>query len=254
MDNDEKSFKFVNTYEWANIVSNVLYKNEDMHEMSDIFNVEDPAFIQIISKPCKTTLLHLLIDYIFEYYIDYATRKYEYELLKEDYEHILDEYGICYKKKDDFKGQDQWYEYVHDLEKLVLEKAKLFIVNEVFNLLFNNRVLLLDLNKQVSKVIKKIKRKKYPEILKKDGVLKRVEIPEWVKKAICFRDKNRCLFCKSDLSGTYYLRTNVSYDHIVPLEKGGANDPTNFQLLCNVCNGRKREVVIETSDKYMSFW
>ncbi|WP_257133312.1 HNH endonuclease [Bacillus wiedmannii] len=27
------------------------------------------------------------------------------------------------------------------------------------------------------------------------------------------------------------------YNHIVPLDKYGCNDPTNFQLLCKPCNG-----------------
>jgi 5-methylcytosine-specific restriction endonuclease McrA len=42
--------------------------------------------------------------------------------------------------------------------------------------------------------------------------------------------KGRCPVCRSDLSGGYHV------DHVLPLARGGSNDPTNIQLLCKTCN------------------
>ncbi len=40
----------------------------------------------------------------------------------------------------------------------------------------------------------------------------------------------RCVYCKDKLDRKYHV------DHIVPLSKGGSNDPANLQLLCASCN------------------
>ncbi len=39
-----------------------------------------------------------------------------------------------------------------------------------------------------------------------------------------------CVYCKDNLGRKYHV------DHIVPLSKGGSNDPANLQLLCASCN------------------
>lgn len=36
------------------------------------------------------------------------------------------------------------------------------------------------------------------------------------------------------------LRWNVHADHIIPVSKGGTNDPGNLQTLCRYCNLRKK--------------
>lgn len=48
--------------------------------------------------------------------------------------------------------------------------------------------------------------------------------------------RNRCagFACRRSL-----LKCEVNYDHIIPLDRGGTNDPRNIQLLCKRCNSRK---------------
>lgn len=44
---------------------------------------------------------------------------------------------------------------------------------------------------------------------------------------------NQCAKCRKDLNGIF------DADHIVPLSKGGTNDPANSQILCPHCNRTK---------------
>ncbi|MBV4522630.1 HNH endonuclease [Pseudomonas sp. SWRI74] len=66
--------------------------------------------------------------------------------------------------------------------------------------------------------------------------MKRVTIPKWVRRAVFYRDRGRCVLCDKDLFGQINLENHKNYDHIVPLAKHGLNDTSNIQLLCKECN------------------
>ncbi|MBC9785884.1 HNH endonuclease [Heliobacterium chlorum] len=120
---------------------------------------------------------------------------------------------------------------------------------EVFYILFQNRAFLKEFNMHIAFYISntEIKNlstedKKYFE---KDGILKRDNIPKWVRKAIFFRDRGHCCCCNRDLTGLISLiDLEPTMDHIVPLAEGGSNDISNLQLLCKTCNSRKNDVAI----------
>lgn len=60
----------------------------------------------------------------------------------------------------------------------------------------------------------------------------RVSLPSAVKQAVYIRDKGRCAACGS--------ATDLAFDHIVPLAKGGsATSVDNVQLLCRKHNSEK---------------
>jgi hypothetical protein len=82
------------------------------------------------------------------------------------------------------------------------------------------------------------------------GVLRRVKIPQFVRKAIFHRDKGECRTCKKRLDWTLALTLQEHYDHIIPLANGGANDLTNMQLLCGACNLRKSSREVGVSNLY----
>lgn len=48
--------------------------------------------------------------------------------------------------------------------------------------------------------------------------------------------------------------SELYYDHIIPLEKGGANDPTNFQILCQNCNSHKSASIEYQRNYYQLYW
>lgn len=125
------------------------------------------------------------------------------------------------------------------------------ISEEVFFLMFPDRVCLLSLNDRIASAISHVRladldpgTRKY---FQADGVLKRAHLPTWVKRAVFFRERGRCAFCGVDLSGLVSTLSSENYDHIVPLARGGANDITNLQLLCAPCNLTKRDGAPRTS-------
>lgn len=138
---------------------------------------------------------------------------YQY-LLRNDFEFIIDAYN-------DFIFFDG------DLEDIILQLSR-----ELFYILFQNRDFLYRFNYYMS--------------TGNSLIFPRCNIPLWVKRAVRFRDRGRCVCCGKDLSGAFDCEDEnaVHYDHIVSLHEGGLNDVCNIQLLCRECNLSK------SSDSY----
>lgn len=64
-----------------------------------------------------------------------------------------------------------------------------------------------------------------------NGKVPRIPIPKAVREYVMKRDRRQCQKCGSN--------ADLAVDHIVPLSKGGANDMSNFQVLCRRCNSKK---------------
>ena len=56
-------------------------------------------------------------------------------------------------------------------------------------------------------------------------------IPDDVKLLVMARDGGHCCHCGSS--------TEIQYDHIIPLSRGGSSNVENLQLLCGPCNRSK---------------
>jgi hypothetical protein len=128
------------------------------------------------------------------------------------------------------------------------------VTREVFYLLFWNRRFLLEFNKEVSAYISSEKIRLPAKQLNSRGRIRRVITPEWVKKSVYCLDRGRCLKCNRDLSHMLSTDRKQHYDHMVPLEKMGINDPTNIQLLCDACNRKKSSKSSFTSSSYADWW
>jgi hypothetical protein len=250
-----KEFKFRYAYDLASMICQEIYENQNSMNPEEYFtsyDVIDQEFLKKISQPLKNTLLHQYILYTWDFILGYIRDKTGSEEAGEFYQNILDTYEIDYP----VQGRKSHEKYCDLLEHLLVPINKR-IIEETFTILFNNRSLLLEFNTQVSSLIETMKKNDYPNVMEKDGVVKRCSyLPVWLKNAIWFRDKGRCQGCGKDLTGLVSVRgeDQIHHDHINPLEHGGTNDPTNFQLLCNDCNLKKSYVQIYTSDLHQTFW
>lgn len=151
-------------------------------------------------------------------------------------EEKMQEWIIKHVKSNDFESLEVSSEYTSYLEDSYYEIIE-DISRDVFHILFQNRRFLLSFNNFMSEVLK--------------GKSTRVHMPMWVKNSVKYRDNGRCVMCNKNLTGL--LETEIirekQYDHIVPLERGGLNDVTNIQLMCQECN-IKKGIEAETSDNY----
>lgn len=65
---------------------------------------------------------------------------------------------------------------------------------------------------------------------------------EWrrLRQRIFERDEFKCQYC-------YCIPSDLTCDHIIPLVRGGTNDPVNLTAACRSCNSSK-------GDKLLSEW
>jgi HNH endonuclease len=144
------------------------------------------------------------------------------------------------------KVADACYEYTRELQwYAVYEELAKQIGEEVLHTMFPNQLLLGQINEIISHYVREVgpeffaEQPEFAGLFEREGVLKRRQPPEWVRKAVFHRDRGHCVICGSDQSGLMDSQSAPHLDHIVPLELGGLNDLSNMQLLCAVCNGRK---------------
>lgn len=249
--------RFNNTYHFADLVESYIYGDSGFWRYSDeIFKERSLGFK-------KETLLHHFIETTVWNYYNRQFRKYggiyeDDEDFLEFLRNLFDSYNVEIDFFDDlidvYESEDLHEDFKNWWNEKEPEFRELFnkIADDVFYIFFGNRELLLHFNELVAQTVKDTD---YDEInLNSKGKIKRKNIPQWVKKAVFSRDKGRCTKCSKDLTGLIALDAKQHYDHIVPLNQYGANDPTNIQLLCEFCNLKKSGTVIETSKLYLKWW
>lgn len=141
-------------------------------------------------------------------------------------------------------------DYIYDyLSELTLsdwyEECVVKLAQEMFYLLFQNRDFLFRFNCLLSGYHQMACIEPEPHI----------NIPQWAKRAVWFRDRGCCVFCGKDLSGTLNNLGDraIHYDHMISLADFGLNDVANLQLTCQECNLRKLSKS-ETSSKYHQWY
>ena len=227
-----------------------------------MWNYDEDIFIKRSLNFNRKTLLHHYIETTLWNDYNRDIRKYG-----GDYTHHIESFYELFLEfvpsKNPFKNLEKLDDYELDLyndkfTEIWINKEndfrKLFniIADNVFYLLFNNRSLLLKFNEKIAETVSDTL---YEEsVLTEKGKIARKNIPQWVKKAVYSRDKGRCIKCSTDLSGILSTDRRQNYDHIVPLNLFGVNDPTNIQLLCQSCNLTKSGNIIETTDLYAEWW
>ncbi|MGH9611718.1 MAG: HNH endonuclease [Bryobacteraceae bacterium] len=244
---------FHRVYEMADLMAYVV-------DVGDAFDELDWNCAQVsvcLNRFSKSSLLaHFCFTYIRMHDLKTA-RKDPEDMNVEDMESAFKKYAIPFitfkdficrefpdERDDDYIEYEALYSWMHAQEDgafgLLWEK----MTDEVFQLLFGNRGFLLNFNLQLAQFRQE----------RGDTPSPRCFIPQWVKRAIYFRENGKCALCKKDLSGLIAIDPKQHYDHMVPLKALGTNDPCNMQLLCERCNLLKAASPARTSSVYDPWW
>ncbi len=268
---------YYNIYYYCNIADNLLiYFNGFIDWAPTGAQFTEPFFTQLPANFPKYSALHSFCEFVVRRIIHEETHKEleeiqsEYDSLENildkrerllkafnydkqfcnntklevdrlfDYFNIKHQYFFDYLLDDDFTliedAYDDFIEFDADVDEITLQLAK-----EMFYVLFQNRKFLLNFNYYLSK--------------SNSFNIEHCTIPQWVKRAVKYRDRGRCINCGTDLSGQFDVEDErgVHFDHIVPLHNGGINDVSNIQLLCQHCNTSKNATFF-TSNKYKDWY
>ena len=230
------------------MIKNQIYRRPHYFDFFT-FSLDEKDLI-LCSKPAKFTILHRIIESSILFDISHTLKKVGQEVYEDIYAD-LEAYSITYIKHDEYQGED-FHEYLCGLYERELCP---FLEKNVFFLLFEDREVMKKFNLGIAEKVSELKYSTWPHYLKRDGVLKRNTYwPKWLKEGVYRRDNGHCAICKKDLSGLLSNGPNLSIDHIVPLNLGGTNDPTNLQILCSDCNTDKGGDSTHTSDLYSPLW
>ncbi|MFA1512649.1 HNH endonuclease [Priestia aryabhattai] len=252
------SMKYYNTYYFSNIISNAV-----LHELQFPGSTEAYRFF----LRCKTykefpkfSNLHSFIFFVIKETLREDDRNWP-NINKDNYINVTFQVNKLMNYHDiDHLSFYQWYEKINQqtfeywddaatayyqdlLEGPLLDLLKR-LTDEVFYVLFQNRFLLKEFNQLIADHIRLLTFEEIEDkdisLFEREGCLKRCYVNQWVKSAVFYRDRGHCCCCNKDLTSLIsILDTEVHFDHIVPLSKGGANDISNIQLMCEGCNGRK---------------
>jgi len=262
--------KFYETYYYANVIHNILRNQFDwlvnLHQWHE--NHGEEMFLQHFNK---WSVFHDFCYCIIDNLVSEKIDDIEEDRLCQDHtavpwiDHALAYHNIDHDGFDAWLrsinvkrqniNQDTLFEYHQELVLTGEQDALITtMTNELFTVLFANRQLMELFNRYVSMVISRYKISEVDETLrsemKSDGVVRRADIPEWVKKAVYYRERGKCAQCTKDLMGIVSIFDARHYDHIIPLAEGGINDITNIQLLCEACNLSKGRKIVSTSCRY----
>jgi hypothetical protein len=217
---------------------------------------DDEIFAEYLDNPLKVlrphrvTLLHEFIRSVMSFNYEYILDKFP-ELSVDSFKSILEEADI---KCPTWLTPEKIEKHLGDISNL-LEQAIKVITPSIFYLLFSDRQFLGEFQRRIASCVSPMKHRDYPELLTRDGVVKRLEyIPTWLKAGVFHRDRGRCQLCFKDLSGLGRPVRDIHLDHIIPLAMSGSNDPTNFQLSCQGCNLSKGRRAMNQSPRFSPYW
>ncbi|ADT70351.1 MULTISPECIES: HNH endonuclease [Pseudoalteromonas] len=256
--------KFYETYYFCNVIKNTL---QDQFELARALNefYGDGNVTYLIETFPKFSLFHKYLYFVINrIYYENLNKFAENKSKRLPIEGALKFHSIPHisfqsymeKNENNTKHYDDlihnYMEHLNDAYDQLLTHT----VEEVFYILFQNRDLLMEFNLMISGALEREDLKEIDsDLVTKRGRLKRGHIPQWVKRAVYFRDRGQCVLCNKDLSGIVSLDNKENYDHIVALAQYGFNDVTNIQLLCKECNqNEKKAGEAVTSNSYQKWY
>jgi HNH endonuclease len=246
-------FLFHRVYEMADMVSALVQASYGFEELA----WEAPDVSRCLQRFTKASVLGYFCYTHIRLHDLKTARKDPENFNIADLEAALQRYLIPFvsfrefmRKNHPEEQDDHYIELEHLHSWMVSQEEEAFstlwerMADEVFHLLFGNRGFLLTFNVELAAFRQE----------RGDTPSHRCAIPQWVKRAVYFRENGKCALCKSDLSGLVAVDPKQHYDHIVPLKALGTNDPCNIQLLCAKCNLVKAASAARTSAIYEPWW
>ena len=220
------------------------------------FNIEDENLVGKCYKTSKYTLLHVLIEIVCTHSFSDIMESEEDLLAANIMKSWMDSISVDYSDIPEPTSDDlhKCQKYADSIQKRFGENAIKTIAEATFIILYNNKDFLFKFNQRVTEQIKKLKKKDHPEYLEEDGKVKRYSPPTWLKEGVAFRDHGRCQECGTDLTAIFHNGNSTNLDHIIPLNQGGSNDPTNFQIMCEHCNKSKSDRSFAYRNTVIPFW
>jgi hypothetical protein len=279
------STSFYETYSIATALQNILEDSFEYAGLLDGFFCDDGC-LAVVSPFPKQSALHVFIGWIVDGLLYEETTGLDLEDRKrtlaryanipaalEDlaptrtpleaaFEHYGIEVGsfvewITGQNKTFAEAEaDDLYDWFQDLRLTGwIEELADRIAKEVFFVVFQNRTLLLAFNELVAGHVSDVDPSELEDpdlaaLFLGNGRLARVNPPKWAQRAVFHRERGHCAFCHKDVSGTLSVGELLHVDHVVPLARGGLNDVTNLQLLCEECNLKKGAARANASTRY----
>jgi hypothetical protein len=260
------AFNYLESYWLADVTITEFYDDSNSL-LEDFWSSSKEQLLPRILKPHKWTIVHDWIFYVFDFHDWYADRHFEPEDIITIQSKIVDDAGFDLPETPDFISLaecdycdecDECFKYrtIKDFIDQVWTNSVTSLVHTVFHLFMGNKKFLRDFNMHISECIKSdidFLKNENPKAFAY-GKIPRVSWPKWLERALLFRDKGVCSICRKDVSGTLNLENKFAIDHIVPIGNFGCNDPTNLQILCWDCNGRKSNKSNETNNIDIPLW
>ncbi|MBD5584308.1 MAG: HNH endonuclease [Clostridia bacterium] len=79
----------------------------------------------------------------------------------------------------------------------------------------------------------------------REQIEQRVWLDGQVRRDIFEKSRHKCARC-----GRILAYKDMTVDHVIPLSKGGTNDPTNLVCLCEECNKKKSNDIVDPKDYF----
>lgn len=255
-------FSYSWSYEFAASTRDRIFGECSLVDVPDFFHPDNDFKNQAL-EPNKRTVLHALIEHCLEADVDWAMRKGDpEEVALHDLKDVLASNDVAFPEtsKDvllavDESEDDRALVWARKLQKIFEQELIPSLAHEVFTIMFSDREAMRELNRHIASMVSQLEIDEHPDLLAKDGKVKRCTYwPTWLRNALMYRDKGRCAICLTDLSGVISSGGEYAIDHIVPLNIGGINDPTNLQILCRECNSTKGGNKFTTSRFQHVYW
>ena len=258
---------YYNVYYYCNIIDNLLHLfTTSIDWASTGAQFKECFFAGDIDNFPKCSALHCFCDYAIRQLVSEEDEK-EIEIIQERYDSeyaqtLASKNRLKYAFGDDYKlNQRLWVDRLLSNYGDTNESFYKFIKDEDVNLISDAYGDFCFLNGEIDEAVFKLSRElffvlfqnreflyrfNYYMSICNEKRIQRCNIPSWVKRAVKYRDRGKCVCCGKDLSGLLDCEdeNSVHYDHMISLREGGLNDVSNIQLMCRECNLSK------SSDSY----